>query len=547
MTGDGGGGRRVGPAAWFASACVVVGGLWFGRALSLPFLGDDLHEVHRASLGPSAGEWFSAGDGVVFLRPVFRASLWLDHALHGTDPTGYHLTNVALHVVASLLVACFADELVRSLPLAGPLRGRGAAALPFLAGGLFLVLPSHGEPVYWISGRADLLATCWSLASLVGYLRSRRTGSPLAFAASLAAFALALLSKESAVALPAVVWLFSFAEAPTPAERGSSALWAAARRTAPHLAVLAGYLGTRWVLLGTPVGGYDVTAQADPGPLRLAAQYVVTVGRSILPSAPRTVWFLVLGGVLVTAPVVARAVRTGRPGPAAARRAIALPLALAGAVLVTTLPVAGIGAAAHGPAGERVVYLPSAFAATLVAVGLAWCARRPAVLAVACAAIVAAAVPVGVREANRWTDAGRAASAVLDPLVARPPDSVVHLVNAPDSVRGAVAFRNAAAGVDPLLRGEDAGSVRVVTGVALDDPEQPFDVQLERAPGRADLLVRPVDGAPILRSDYADDLGWGVTELGHRAYRVEVPPSVPQSSVRVFDGGELRTPADTHD
>ncbi len=67
-----------------------------------------------------------------------------------------------------------------------------------LAGLLFVLLGSHTESVSWVSGRTDLIAAAFGLASTVLFLRGSFV-SPLLLV-------IALLSKESAVVLPGV-WM----------------------------------------------------------------------------------------------------------------------------------------------------------------------------------------------------------------------------------------------------------------------------------------------------------------------------------------------------
>src|ERR1700694_5190458 len=78
-------------------------------------------------------------------------------------------------------------------------------AISIGAGALFLLHPSHTEAVSWISGRADLIATLFCLASLLFYLAYGRSKRAAHLAPSLFGFALALLAKESAICLPLLV------------------------------------------------------------------------------------------------------------------------------------------------------------------------------------------------------------------------------------------------------------------------------------------------------------------------------------------------------
>src|SRR6185312_15759135 len=127
--------------------------------------------------------------------PVSLSSFWLEWRLWGMDAAGYHATNLALHLGACLLLWA----LLRRLRIPGAL----------LAALLFAAHPANVESVAWITQRKNLLALLFFLLSIrwfAGWLdrpagRSRRAPYLL----SLAAFALAMLSKGSAAPEPLVL------------------------------------------------------------------------------------------------------------------------------------------------------------------------------------------------------------------------------------------------------------------------------------------------------------------------------------------------------
>lgn len=148
------------------------------------------------------------GDGVRHLfssyhkgnyHPLTMLSFALDYRAWGLSPRGYHVVNVALHLLNTLGVLFF-TRLLLSLR-----RERRAAQIALATALLFGVHPLHVESVAWIVGRKDLLYTLFFLGSLIAYCRFLASASVRFYALSLAAFVMALLSKGQAVTLPLVL------------------------------------------------------------------------------------------------------------------------------------------------------------------------------------------------------------------------------------------------------------------------------------------------------------------------------------------------------
>ncbi|MGW8256225.1 MAG: tetratricopeptide repeat protein, partial [Thermoguttaceae bacterium] len=148
--------------------------------------------------------------------PVASTSLWFEWRLWGINPTGYHVTNLILHIASALLLWA----ILRKLCIPGA----------YFAALIFAVHPVNVESVAWISQRKGLLAMLFSLLSVWWYLeylaRARlRLAAKLIpnpqslipissfilhpssfYCLSLAAFILAMLSKGSVAVLPVLLF-----------------------------------------------------------------------------------------------------------------------------------------------------------------------------------------------------------------------------------------------------------------------------------------------------------------------------------------------------
>ncbi len=144
-------------------------------------------------------------------RPVSFVSFAIEKQLWNNNPAMGHFVNVALYVCAVLLVFMLFRRLFAVQIIEKNFAEKNFTWLPFSLALLFAVHPVHTSVVVNIKSRDELFALLFGVASAVWlfeYLRSEKLQHWLV---SLAAFALALLSKESAVLLlPVIVFLLPY-------------------------------------------------------------------------------------------------------------------------------------------------------------------------------------------------------------------------------------------------------------------------------------------------------------------------------------------------
>jgi hypothetical protein len=112
---------------------------------------------------------------------------------------------------------------------------------------IFALYPAHVENVAWVSGVTDSLVTCFLLSSFLLLVGSPVTG--VRRIGSLILFVLALLSKETAVILPVLVFVYGAVAEKGTDSRQSSSFAAARRISLPYVLVLLTYGVVRYLVL----------------------------------------------------------------------------------------------------------------------------------------------------------------------------------------------------------------------------------------------------------------------------------------------------------
>ena len=134
------------------------------------------------------------GEDFAVFRPWRNISYLFDFAVAGLNPSWWHIHNVLLHLINSLMLFIVARQLLNKT---------GAS---FVAAAVFLVHPVQTEVVAWVKCRDDLLAAFFVLLGIHLWLKWRKqTFSPLRLAIHCAVYLLACLSKVQAIVVPFLI------------------------------------------------------------------------------------------------------------------------------------------------------------------------------------------------------------------------------------------------------------------------------------------------------------------------------------------------------
>ncbi len=368
---------RVRWIAWWPLLPALGALLLYAPSLGLGFVRDDHGLVERnpalhggpASVAQALVSDFHAGTGGGSgkWRPLVTLSYALDGARGGWRPAPFHASNVLAHALACLVLGLLLARAGIAWPLAL------AAALWFAA------MPAHVEPVAWIAGRTDLFAALFMFAALLadGARRRARKRGPGGLAPLL--FALALLCKETSLALLAVLAVAVAGAAP--AERPVRP-W---RWLAPYALVALAWAAA-WLAIGAIPARPDYmdttraaavargVAWTAAALLRFTVPGVTHAPDWTLPAAASWADPRIYAGLLLWAGLFAAVFVAVRR-----RSAFAVPLALTVAPLLP-VAVASFGGFAGGAVmAERLVYAASGGVVWSAALAAAWLLARAGV------------------------------------------------------------------------------------------------------------------------------------------------------------------------
>ncbi|HJQ97035.1 MAG TPA: tetratricopeptide repeat protein [Candidatus Polarisedimenticolaceae bacterium] len=190
-----------GPGAWIAAGLVLLTLAAYARTPILGFISvDDPGYVVenaqvQAGLTAEGLRWAFTTTAQSNWHPLTWLSLMADTTIWGNAARGYHLTNLALHVLATLLLFAALDRATKE-------RFPSAAVAA-----LFALHPLHVESVAWVSERKDVLSAVFWMLTMLLYVRYAEKRTPARYGLVAGSLALGLLAKPMLVTLPLVLLL----------------------------------------------------------------------------------------------------------------------------------------------------------------------------------------------------------------------------------------------------------------------------------------------------------------------------------------------------
>lgn len=365
-----------------AAPAALVAAILLALALALvwvyaPTLENGLVWDDHANLEAARASWGGGLSGIAWAfahpfnghyQPLTWLSYRLDLMLTGGGPRGMHLSQLVLHLLATLLVGALAWALAETPAL----RARPALASPFFplaAAALFALAPVRVESVAWITERRDLLGTVLALAATLLHLRtSPQADSPGRYRLAVAGLGALSALARAQMSLPLVLLALDLWPLGRLSGEGGAARWRSlGRLTAEKAALFAVAAASAVAAMWAQADNGALTSLAEHGAIERGVQALYGLAFYPLAALVPEAW----PGPLLPlyerpAPFPALAPEFLLPALFAAAALLAVaalarrapPLAVAtGAYVLLVLPVLGVAQSGIQLVADRYAYL----------------------------------------------------------------------------------------------------------------------------------------------------------------------------------------------
>ncbi len=193
-------------------------------------------------------------------RPLVTVSYIIDYAIWGLNPKGFHLTNLILHIIVSIIVYFLALQLIKTpWPSA-------------IVGIVFALHPVHTEAVTWVVGRAEVMGGLFYFLSFLLYIKAEESASfkNRLFIFSNISYFFALLSKEIAITLPLLLFAYDYyfglkTPSPQPSPQRGEGVKRSLKHFLPFIIITLIYIAIRYAVLSAFGPQKDLSFTPDAG------------------------------------------------------------------------------------------------------------------------------------------------------------------------------------------------------------------------------------------------------------------------------------------
>lgn len=241
---------HIGVAVVLAISILIV----YSNTFNASFHFDDTHVIVENHTIRDLG---NLGEIVTGPRGITIASFAINYAIGGLDVTSYHVVNILIHIIVSILAYIVVFNTLQ-MTTKNDEWSKKIAAFSAL---LFALHPVQTQAVTYIVQRMESLSSLFYLAGIAIFIAAvrspKQTNRIALYAAIVAVFLLGFYSKEIAITMPAVIFIYDFFFVSGGSFKPLTGRW-------PLYAVMALLMITLTAATIIPSGGFnDLTQEAS--------------------------------------------------------------------------------------------------------------------------------------------------------------------------------------------------------------------------------------------------------------------------------------------
>jgi hypothetical protein len=417
-------------------SCFLLSYLSYFNIINSFFLADDFNWIHRIKTTGAFGVWTTDADA--FFRPIISLTLFVDYKIWGLNPIGYHLTNISFHALCAFLLYQILSHLLHQAQF----QIQQIKLISITATLLFIILPSHVEAVTWISARSDLVATCFCLASFYYYLSYKNEHQIYKLAFSYLFFLIALLSKESVIIYPGIIFAYDLYVFLSKNKDKNKTIKTIFLSPLTYALLVILYFGIRYLRLGIIIGGYGTSVHLK------FDSYTILRGlgsslRVLIPpiyQSKEPDWQL---GFLILIAALLLWMFTYSWDNFFYQKISRLLLFLIAAFLISLIPVINLVVSVQDNQGERFLYFPSVFVVMIFTLTISTILWRYQFILLASLTVLILFFSHRLYTSNQnWQIAGTISQQILEDINSIAQTESLFVINLPDHFNGAYIYRN---------------------------------------------------------------------------------------------------------
>lgn len=163
---------------------LIIGFIGYSNTLNAPFVFDDVPNIVDNPIIKNLNFYLHPSESKVFdqytmlmYRYIGSITFAINYKIHGLNVTGYHVFNILIHLINSVLVYWLVFIIFKNIPYAScvsnQLLTKHASFTAFFSALLFVAHPIQIQAVTYIVQRFASLATMFYVFSLIMYLKAR--------------------------------------------------------------------------------------------------------------------------------------------------------------------------------------------------------------------------------------------------------------------------------------------------------------------------------------------------------------------------------------